>query len=38
LGGVQKLESEGECSDIEKRERAGDSKSQSPIEIEAPEI
>jgi hypothetical protein len=32
LGGLQKREKEEECSDIEKREGLGHSKSQTPIE------
>jgi hypothetical protein len=34
LGGLQKTEKEEECSDIEKREESGDSKSQTPIKKE----
>jgi hypothetical protein len=32
LGGLQKREKEEECSDIEKREGSGGSKSEKPIE------
>jgi hypothetical protein len=34
FGGLQKTELEEECSDIEKREESGGSKSQTPIEKE----
>jgi hypothetical protein len=34
LGGLQKIEKEEACSDIEKRAGSGDSKSQTPIDRE----
>jgi hypothetical protein len=35
FGSLQNIEKEEECSDIEKREGSGSSKSQTPIEKEA---
>jgi hypothetical protein len=34
-GGVQNIEKEEECSDIEKRERSGGSKNEKLMEMEA---
>jgi hypothetical protein len=34
FGGVQNIEKEEECTDTEKREGSGDSKSQTPIDRE----
>jgi hypothetical protein len=35
LGGVQTIEKEKECSDVEKSEESGRSKSETQIEMEA---